>query len=89
MDGVEQSVIDFVIMSSDLINHVEYMHIDDKRENVLTKLTKSKKGKQRHTKKVESDHNEMETKINIPWNVSMDEPVEVYNLKDPESKKSF
>ena len=57
VDGVEQSVIDFVIMSSDLINHVEYMHIDDMRENVLTKLVKSKKGKKRHTKKVESDHN--------------------------------
>ena len=31
----------------------------------------------------------METKLNIPWNISMDEPVEVYNLKDPESKKRF
>ena len=28
-EGIEQSVIDFVIMSSDLINHVEHVHIDD------------------------------------------------------------
>ena len=65
VQGVEKSVIDFVIVSSDLGKHIEYMHIDDKRRNVLTKLTKTKKS---HTKKVESDHNVIETKINISWN---------------------
>ena len=44
-DGVEKSVINFVIMSSDLIKHVDYVHIDDKRVHVLTKLLKSKNGK--------------------------------------------
>ena len=44
-EGIEKSVIDFVIMSSDLARHIEYVHIDDKRINVLTKLGKQKKGK--------------------------------------------
>ena len=37
-DGTEQSVIDFVIMRSDLIKHVEFVHVDDKKVHVLTKL---------------------------------------------------
>ena len=54
VQGVEKSVIDFVIVSRDLEKHIEYMHIDDQRKNVLTKLIKTRK---RHTKKVESEHN--------------------------------
>ena len=32
IDSIERSVIDFVITSSDLIQHIESMHIDDKRD---------------------------------------------------------
>ena len=76
-NGVEKSVIDFVVVSSDLIKHIEYMHIDEERVNVLTKLTKSKRGK---TTKVESDHNLTETKLNISWNAKEDDPIEVINF---------
>ena len=76
-------MIDFVIASSDLINHIEYIHIDDKREHVLTKLVK----KGSHTKKSESDHNIIETRLNIPTKFS--ESVEVYNFKDKESQERF
>ena len=31
VQGVERSVIYFVIVSGDLGNHIEYMHIDDKK----------------------------------------------------------
>ena len=58
VQDVERSVIDFVIVSGDLGKLIEYMHIDYKRTNVLTKLTKTKN---RHTKKVQSDHNIIET----------------------------
>ena len=34
--------IDFVITSGDLVKHIEHVHIDDKRKNVLTKLYKPK-----------------------------------------------
>ena len=85
VEGIEKSVIDFVIISSDLNNHLEYMHIDDQRVNVLTKLVKTKKGKRKHIKKVESDHNLIDSRLSIPWNILADEPIEVFNLKDKES----
>ena len=65
------------------------MHIDDKRVNVLTKLVKTKMGKRKHTKNMESDHNLIETKLNIPWCISADEPTEVFNLKDKVSQERF
>ena len=34
--GVKKSVIDFVIVSNDLVKHIEYIHIDDERLHVLT-----------------------------------------------------
>ena len=86
-NGLEQSVIDFVIMSSDLIKHLEYIHVDDKRIHVLTKLWKSKDGKQKN--KVESDHNVRETKINIPWVDKGKKVMEVFNFKSEESLKAF
>ena len=64
-DGIEKSVINFIIMSSDLKKHLEYIHVDDKQVHVLTKLWKSKNGKKKA--KVESDHSVIETKINLPW----------------------
>ena len=42
-DNVEESIINFVIMSEDLSNEVEEILVDDSREHVLTRLTKTKK----------------------------------------------
>ena len=67
------------------MKHVESIHIDDKRLNVLTKLIK--KGK--HKKKVESDHNMIETKFNIPWQSFADKPVEVFIFSSKESQTKF
>ena len=44
-NGLELSVIDFVITSSDLVKHVVSVTIDEKREHVLAKLIKDKKKK--------------------------------------------
>ena len=79
-------MIDFVVVSSDLIKHIEYMHIDEERVHVLTKLTKSKHGK---TTKVESDHNLIETKLNVSWNATEDDPIEVINFKDKVGQEKF
>ena len=54
IDGVEKSVIDFVITRGDLVKHIEHVHIDDKRQNVRTKLYNPKFKKK--LKIVESDH---------------------------------
>ena len=37
VNGVERSVIDFVIVSSDLVKIIKHIQIDDKQTNVLTK----------------------------------------------------
>ena len=50
--GVEESIIDFVIISNDLIDDIESIKIDDKREFVLTNIRKNKDG----VRKTESDH---------------------------------
>ena len=42
--GVEESIIDFVIISNDLNDDIESIKIDDKREFVLTNIRKNKDG---------------------------------------------
>ena len=50
---VEKSVIDLVIISADLEENIVSLNIDEKRVNVLTKITKNRKGE---ITKSESDH---------------------------------
>ena len=61
VNGIEQSVIDFVIVSSELTKHVKHIHIDDKRVHVLSKNLKTKNG----TEVIKSDHNMIDTKITM------------------------
>jgi hypothetical protein len=42
-DSIEESTMDFVLLSPDMMNDLEAIQIDDKREHVLTKLIKNKK----------------------------------------------
>ena len=41
--GRKQSVIDFVIVTNDLIEHIESIHVDDKRVHVLKKMSRLQK----------------------------------------------
>ena len=85
-EGVEKSVIDFVIISESLANMVEYLEIDDERKEVLTKLIKTNKG----TERKQSDHNLMKTKLNITWNPKVSYQTEtVFNFKNIESQRKF
>ena len=62
-DGnVERSAIDLVLVSADMVDSIVSLKIDEKRKNVLTKITKNKKGE---IKVQESDHNVLETNIDI------------------------
>ena len=55
--GIERSVIDFVITSNDLVEHIKSIHIDDERVHVLTKSKKTK-----DTSDItKSDHNVINT----------------------------
>ena len=78
-DTIEESSIDFVLMSAELGNDLDVIVIDEKREHVLTKLVKNKAG----VKKVESDHNSIITKFRIQWkNQSEHKRIEIFNLKN-------
>ena len=86
MNGIEKSIIDFVIVSQDLVKDIGKMMIDDERKYVMTRLTKTKNG----VVKKESDHNTMVTEINMIWKPDT-KPYrnEVYNLKNKECQKGF
>ena len=83
----EESVISYVLLSADLSEHIESIHIDEKRQHVLTRLTKTKRG----VVKKESDHNVIETKLKLIWNrKEKPEPKEtMFNLKNPDCQKRF
>ena len=51
-DSVEESIIDYVLISEDLEKELESITIDEKRNNCLVKIVKTKKG----MKKIISDH---------------------------------
>ena len=53
-----------VIVSGDLESDFESLKIDEERFNVLTKIIKTRKGKE---SKTESDHNIIEATLNIKW----------------------
>ena len=58
----EESVISYVIVSEDLVDKIVSVKIDDKREHVLTRISRTKKGSEHK----ESDHNIIETEIKLP-----------------------
>ena len=83
---IEKSVIDIILCSMDLMESLLSIKVDEKREHVLTKVNKTKKG----TKVVESDHNPIITVFNI----SLKEEhkyakIEVFNLKNQECQQRF
>ena len=85
-NAVEESTIDYVVISEDLKDELESIEIDDERNHVLTKITKTKNG----TNRIESDHNTIFTKFKIPWNKrSKENRVELYNLKNKDCQKIF
>ena len=42
VNDVEKSIIDFVLMSNDLVKHIEHIHVDNERVHVLSKNIKKK-----------------------------------------------
>ena len=85
-DHTEESVIDLVLFSSDLNKHLAGILVDEKRNHVLTRITKSKRG----IKVKESDHNVIITEFDCKTkdreeNVKED----VYNLKNKTCQETF
>ena len=83
---VEESTIDFVLISEDLKDEVESIEIDEERNHVLTKIVKTKKG----TNRTESDHNTIFSKFKLQWNKRIKENrIEIYNLKNKDCQQKF
>ena len=85
VNGIEKSAIDLVLISNTLAEHLESIHTDEERNHVLTKNIKVGKV----IKHIESDHNIINTKLNISWCRSENPVVEVFKYKDVEAQKYF
>ena len=79
-------MIDFIITSRDILESIQSILIDEEREHVLTKLIKVKG----NTKKKESDHNPIITKLNFTWSKKIQKQrVEMFNLKNVSCQQNF
>ena len=86
IDRVEESTKDFVLFSEDMLEHIDAVEVDEKREKVLTKLTKTKKG----IIKVESDHNPIISKLKLTWNLKPKlKRLELFYLKNQSCQEKF
>ena len=83
---IEESIIDIVLVSSDMMENLVEMKIDEDRKYVLTKVTQTKKG----IKLQSSDHNTILTEFNLKLNSDQDaQKIELYNLKNVECQEKF
>ena len=79
---LEESVIDFVLISSSLEANLMSCHIDSERKNVLTKFTRNNI--------TESDHNSIITKFWLSWKTEIKVgTIEIFNFKDDIGMKKF
>ena len=85
VNGLKKSVIDFVIISSDLLEHMDKIHIDDQRLHVLTKNRRTKNG----IDYSESDHNIINTKFKLTWSLNQRNIIEVFKYNDKIRKVRF
>ena len=85
-NGIQESAIDLVLISGDMLQHLVSIHIDEEKKNVLTSITKSKTGTIKH----ESDHNSIETEFDIEWEEKHDtKREEIFNFKDKNGQIKF
>ena len=83
---VEQSVIDIVLFSADMLESLVNIKVDEERKYVLTKVVKNKKG----VRMQESDHNPIITEFKLEINMNKkDDKLELYNLNNKECQDKF
>ena len=85
-EGVEESIIDFLLISEDLLEDFIELEIDEKKEHALVKITQQKG----HVRKVTSDHNVLISKFKLKHiKKKPKERVEVYNFKNKTNQDKF
>ena len=76
---IEESAIDFVIVSSDIAEDLVTIVVDENKGNILISLTKTKNS----IKQTESDHNSIISKFNLKWKEKVKVPQpEIFNFND-------
>ena len=86
-DGrIEESVIDYVIISADLYDDIDQLIIDEKGEHALNKITHSKN----MVRKVTSDHNVMLSKFSLTMSkIKPPKKDEVFNFRNKDNLIKF
>ena len=83
---VEQSAIDIILFSSDMLDSLVSLDIDENRKYVLTKVINNKKG----LRIQESDHNPIVTEFKLQIKRPKEaDKLEMYNLKNKEGQTKF
>ena len=86
VDGTEESIIDHQIISEDLKDELESLLVDEERNHVLTKTTKTKNG----VVKKQSDLNPLVSKFKMTWNKRVKSGrIEMFNLKNKDCQRRF
>ena len=85
-EGVEESIIDFVLMSEDLVEDFIEMEIDEKKEHALVKITHQKG----NVRKITSDHNVLLSKFKLKsMKKKPKAKIEVFNFKNKTNQEKF
>ena len=61
--GVEESIVDFILMSRDMEQYLMNIQIDEERKHVMTKVTRTKQS----VNVKESDHNTILSRFELKW----------------------
>ena len=82
----EESSLDLVITSSDMVDHLVSLEVDEERKHVFSKPTSNKDS----LLKVESDHNVLITKFKLKWHThKKHDKNEMYNMKNTKGQAMF
>ena len=86
VNSVEQSIIDFVIVSDDIADLLENLLIDEDQNFALVGFIKTKTGVQKNI----SDHMPLITTLNKKWSwVNKIERIEMFNFKNQSCQQQF
>ena len=84
--STEESIIDHVLISDDLVEYFDSMLIDETGQHALTKVMKTKDG----IENKKSDHNTILSTFKFSWKKQKtSNRMEMYNLKNKEHQKTF
>ena len=86
-NNFEESAIDLVCLSQDLVLELESITVDEPKEYCLESINTNKKGESKVTP---SDHNSIVSQFKFEWNTKLSKhKIEKYNLKNHEGQERF